>query len=116
MFREVSRRTALLQFMWFHDSHLMRSLSNEGEETTDKFIAVLCHRTHGKSTAAQAGRCGFIIGILYSQTCFCFDLLKSFRPGRHHFDLKFGFAVAYVNLVKYHHHTAHNCRMQGSLF
>lgn len=68
MFREVSRRTALLQFMRFHDSHLMRSLSNEGKGTTDKFIAMLYHRTHGKNTIAQAGRCGFGIGILFSQT------------------------------------------------
>ena len=27
MFPEVSRSMALLQFMWFHDSHLMRQLS-----------------------------------------------------------------------------------------
>lgn len=28
MFSEVGRRMALLQFMWFHDSHLMRQLSH----------------------------------------------------------------------------------------
>lgn len=28
MFPEVGRRMALLQFMWFHDSHLMRQLSH----------------------------------------------------------------------------------------
>lgn len=94
MFREVSRRTALLQFMRFHDSHLMRSLSNEGKATTDKFIAMPYPRTHGENTIAQAGCCGFRIGILFSQTCFCFDLLKSAHPKRHHFYLKFDSAMA----------------------
>lgn len=94
MFREVSRRTALLQFMWFHDSHLMRLLSSEGKGTTDKFIAMLYCRTHGKNTIAQPGHCGFEIGILFSQTSFCFDLLKSAHPERHHFYLKFDFAMA----------------------
>lgn len=45
----------MLQFMWLHDSHLMRLLSNEGKGTIDKFIAMLYCSTHGRGTIVHCG-------------------------------------------------------------